>query len=355
MGWISALPVDLAAACKMLDEKHPPLPQHHTDTVIYILGKIGYHNVVMVCLPLGHIGTDSAAVVATSMISRFHCLRFCFMVGIGGGVPTGGDVRLGDIAVSQPNQGLGGVIRYDFGKNTTRGFERTGFLNGPPKILLSALSTYQARNLDSEGNLSSHLFKPKITSRLIPQFPTSDLLFHSGYEHAGGTTCDTCDPSQLQVSPDRERRGVMVHYGTIASGNQVIKNGVERDLLSKQLGGILCFEMAAAGIMNVLPCLVIRGICNYADSHKNKKWQSFASMVAAAYAKELLTIVPPIESVDQLDLEDAFNNIELPHRSRQSSSKCSQDKEPIQAGRGFIEYETLGNLSIPDYNPLRTL
>ncbi|KAL3444390.1 hypothetical protein BJX65DRAFT_310973 [Aspergillus insuetus] len=46
--------------------------------------------------------------------------------------------------------------------------------------------------------------------------------------------------------------------------------------------------MEAAGLMNTYPCLVIRGICDYADSHKNKAWQGYAAATAAAFAKELL-------------------------------------------------------------------
>lgn len=46
--------------------------------------------------------------------------------------------------------------------------------------------------------------------------------------------------------------------------------------------------MGAAGLMNSFPCLVIRGICNYSDSHKNDDWQDYAAATAAAYAKELL-------------------------------------------------------------------
>ena len=84
----------------------------------------------------------------------------------------------------------------------------------------------------------------------------------------------------------------MVYYGLIASGNQVIKDGRIRDLLAQELG-ILCFEMEAAGLMNNFPCLVIRGICDYSDSHKNRQWQGYAAATAAAYAKELLSVIPP--------------------------------------------------------------
>lgn len=90
----------------------------------------------------------------------------------------------------------------------------------------------------------------------------------------------------------RVRDEVVIHYGTIASGNQVMKDGITRDVLSAKLGGVLCFEMEAAGLMNYLPSLVVRGICDYADSHKNKKWQPFAAAAAAACAKEVLRCVP---------------------------------------------------------------
>jgi hypothetical protein len=50
--------------------------------------------------------------------------------------------------------------------------------------------------------------------------------------------------------------------------------------------------MEAAGLMNDFPCLVIRGICDYADSHKTKEWQGYAAAVAAAYTRELLLVVP---------------------------------------------------------------
>src|ERR1700761_17531 len=145
VGWICALPVELAAAQEMLDEEYGDLKQDEHDENIYSLGRIGEHNVVIVCLPAGLIGNNPAAVVATQMRATFKSLRFGLMVGIGGGVPSAEtDIRLGDVVVSQPYKGHGGVIQYDFGKATPSGFERTGFLNSPPKILLGAVSKLQA-------------------------------------------------------------------------------------------------------------------------------------------------------------------------------------------------------------------
>ena len=70
------------------------------------------------------------------------------------------------------------------------------------------------------------------------------------------------------------------------SSNQVIKDGVTRDRLSSELDGVLYFEIKAAGLINSFPYLVIRGICDYADSYKNKRWQPYAAAAAAACAQE---------------------------------------------------------------------
>jgi nucleoside phosphorylase len=81
-----------------------------------------------------------------------------------------------------------------------------------------------------------------------------------------------------------------------------MRHALTRDRLRKEKG-ILCFEMEAAGLMDNLPCLVIRGICDYADSHKNKKWQPYAAVTAAAYAKEILSVIPAAEVVVPAALE----------------------------------------------------
>ena len=225
-------------------------------------------------MPIGKIGNNSAATVATWTIARFRWLRFGLLVGIGGGVPTDKiDIRLGDAVVSQPNQGRDEVIQYDFGKSTPSGFQRTeGCLNAPPNILLGALSNYQANNLSPKKSLTSHTFNAKHTAGLIPDHPAPDLLFEANYDHVRGDLCEECSKDRLLKPTSHENRETMVHYGTIASGNQIIKDTRNRDQLSLKLGRVLYFKMEAAGIINSFPCLVIRGICDYADSHKQKKW-----------------------------------------------------------------------------------
>src|SRR5690349_1046741 len=107
VGWICALPVELAAAQEMLDEEHDDLERDADDydDNIYALGSIAGHNVVIVCLPAGRIGNNPAAVVATQMKAAFKGIRFGLMVGIGGGVPSAEvDIRLGDVVISQPDK-----------------------------------------------------------------------------------------------------------------------------------------------------------------------------------------------------------------------------------------------------------
>ncbi|KAF2818148.1 Pfs, NB-ARC and ankyrin domain protein [Ophiobolus disseminans] len=322
VGWMCALPVELAAAKAMLDEKHEDAIRKvgDNDENVYCMGSVAGHNVVIVCLPAGHIGNNPAAAVATQMQTAFKGIRFGLMVGIGGGVPSAeADIRLGDVVVSQPEWGFGGVVQHDFGRRTPNGLKRMGSLNCPPQILLSAVSTVQANAMVSQSTLSEHLS----TLERIPAFQRrragSDLLFKAAYNHKQGATCDQCSVESRQPRRERESGAeVTVHYGTIASGNQVIKDAAERDKVSADLGGVLCFEMEAAGLMNNFPCLVIRGICDYADTHKNYQWQAHAAGTAAAYAKELLSVILATEVMNTRRAEDAMNGASK--RCRESSS-----------------------------------
>jgi nucleoside phosphorylase len=299
VGWVCALPVELAAAQEMLDEEHHDLERdlNDNDENLYALGSIGGHNVAIVCLPAGRIGNNPAAAVSTQMRATFKAIRFGLMVGIGGGVPTAeADVRLGDVVVSQPHGSFGGVVQYDVGKATPSGFERTGSLNSPPHVLLSAVAKVRANELRGRSQLSTYTSKLERIAKFQRVKAGPDILFEVAYDHNKGQTCDQCSVDRQEARQSRaSEEEVVVHYGTIASGNQVMRSAAERDRVSAELSGVLCFEMEAAGLMNSFPCLIIRGICDYADSHKNKRWQPYAAATAAAWAKEVLLVIPPAE------------------------------------------------------------
>lgn len=287
----------MAAAKGMLDKVHPnPTEQDPNDHNTYLLGEVCGHNVVVACLPAGVYGTTSAATVATHMLRTFTSIRFGLMVGIGGGIPSRyHDVRLGDIVVAQPTASNGGVIQSDRGKSLQeQDFQRTGTLNPPPQVLLAALSRLQAEHLTEDSRIPEFLadLPEKMKERFRHPGALNDRLYVASYCHENNeTNCHLHDSSFIVARVDRDNLEPAIHYGTIASGNQVIKDATLRDQLGQKLGA-LCFEMEAAGLQD-FPSLVIRGICDYADSHKNKMWQFYAAAVAAAFAKELLSVIPP--------------------------------------------------------------
>ena len=180
-------------------------------------------------------------------------------------------------------------------------FQRTGSLDKPPPVLLHALQELRTFDLtdgvDIEGSLSFMLQnKPRMGQAYRYQGADRDQLFEATYDHESNETCDKCDPKLTVQRPVREDSTPRIHYGNIASGNEVIKHGTTRDKIAKE-EGVICFEMEAAGLMDNFRCLVIRGICDYADSHKNKIWQPYAAATAAAFARALLSFIDEQEVI----------------------------------------------------------
>jgi nucleoside phosphorylase len=307
VGWICALTSEYVVAQAFLDEKHEgPEYVSPNDNNDYALGKFGKHNVVIAVLPDGEYGISSAASVARDMLHSFPNVRIGLMVGIGGGAPSRNhDIRLGDIVVSTPRDGNGSVFQYDFGKTLQdQSFQQTGLLNQPPIVLRTGVNGLKAQ-YESDGHQLEEAInkilgkKPRLKKKYKRPDPSHDKLYQSDVVHTPneeGNCAAVCgdDPSKLI---QRSERGELednpaIHYGLIASANQLMKDATARDKLIAEKD-VLCFEMEAAGLMNHFPCLVIRGICDYSDSHKNKEWQGYAAMAAAAYAKDLLYRISP--------------------------------------------------------------
>ncbi|KAL6833536.1 ankyrin repeat-containing domain protein [Trichoderma sp. SZMC 28015] len=324
VGWICAIKVEYVAAQEFLDEEHEgPEPDEVSpqDNNNYALGSIGKHNIVIATLPLGEYGIASAATVARDMMHSFPNVRIGLMVGIGGGAPSEHhDIRLGDIVVSAPKDGSSGLLQYDFGKNIQDQsyLTTTGFLNQPPIAIRTALAGLQAQ-YDRKGHrieqaVNSVLEKNK---RLRRQYSrpdeSSDRLYQPGVVHPNTKeSCIlTCDEHKLITRPERDEDedNPAIHYGLIASANQLMKNALLRDRLAAERD-VLCFEMEASGLMNHFPCLVIRGICDYSDSHKSKEWQGYAAMAAAAYAKDLLHRISPSSVTAEKRIRDILSDMQ---------------------------------------------
>ncbi|KAJ5919800.1 Disease resistance protein [Penicillium verhagenii] len=297
VGWICPLEVEQIAAMEMLDEEHQTLPQPSGDTNVYNLGSINNHNVVIAGLP--RAGNCSAATVVTQMRMTFPNLKYGLLVGIGGGVPTKtecGMIRLGHVVVSEPNGIHSGAVQYDHGKAKGGHFERKGFLEAPPTALLNAARELAVRRqrVDDDpvwGNLERIQTSRRRLRRFKFPGAANDYLYPSNYTHGQqGVSCEDsgCDPRHRIERPTDEEEDlfIVVHRGTIASGELVIKDAKKRDDLAQE-HGVLCFEMEAAGALTDFPCMVIRGISDYCDSHKNDQWHGYAAAVAAAYARQL--------------------------------------------------------------------
>ncbi|KAL7943717.1 nucleoside phosphorylase domain-containing protein [Trichoderma barbatum] len=242
IGLVCALQEEYEAACTMLDEEldDPEFVERGDDNT-YCFGRIGRLRVVIGTLPSGRYGISSATCVAKDMMRTFHYLRFVLMVGIGGGAPTSEhDIRLGDVVVSVPNQSIGG------GCSMKRRHE------------------YPAQY----GGVDEHLKRFDNDPRF--RRPKLDQLFRSDSKHLGGKTCTGCDLNGLVARQPRTLpRAIDVFYGTIASSNSVIKDPKQRDSYAHDP----------------------EGICDYCDLHKNDDWHYYGAATAAAYARELLSVI----------------------------------------------------------------
>ncbi|KAF6521868.1 hypothetical protein HZS61_013396 [Fusarium oxysporum f. sp. conglutinans] len=353
--WIASLPIERAAATALLHKIHDEpdgFVQHEADNNSYSWGRIGEHNIVIASLQAGVYGTISAATTASDLICSLPHIRFGLLVGIGGGIAKPDedqDIRLGDIVVSQPDGMTGGVVQYDFGKAKADGcWEQKGSLNKPPPVLLHALASLQARHermpsripglLETMWNANNR-FMAKGKRNYTHPGAENDRLYKPEYSHVGGGTCSKCDSEWEVEREERESTDPEIHYGIIASGDSLIKDAATRDKLSDRQQ-FLCVEMEAAGLMDKFPCLVIRGICDYADSHKNDRWQRYAAATAAAFAVELLELVPAKQVQATRKVIEAVKSIEdkldtLSASVQNIDSNIALDRLPDAEGARF--------------------
>ncbi|CAG8408175.1 unnamed protein product [Penicillium salamii] len=352
---LCALSIELLAVRALFEEEHEDLPTVQEDTNHYALGRMGRHFVVTTCLPSAEYGTNAASAVMLNMRRSFPRVESCLLVGIGGGVPSPeNDIRLGDVVVSHPNGADPAVVQYDMGKILENGgFESTGRLQEPPRLLMTAISNLRSNPNPEANSLQSSLVKIG-EGRPAYQSPgrETDVLFAADSLHE--TThyhCHNCN-GEIVSRPARDSDQPKIFYGPIGSGNQVMKSAQRRDCLRAK-HKILCFEMEAAGVMNLVPCLVIRGICDYADSHKNKAWQQYAAATAAAYARLLLSVLrshvdinPSARIVQKpLSTPPEVYKVEINHPDIPRALQSEQDAEQVL--QKYLSFAKRG----PSWNP----
>jgi nucleoside phosphorylase len=308
---------------KVWDQKYLRAPG---DTNAYTTGVIGDHNTVLAYMPC--IGKGAAGKVAGSFCSSFTGIRLALLVGICGGVPSGGadtrkELLLGDVVISN------GIVQYDLGRRLPGKFKRKNTLNdnlGRPNMeILKYLEKLQ-------GWMGAKTLKDRMTKYLKALLeeadfeesrypgPDRDLLFEPAYHHKhhkseGCLPCTDCDQGEDSICDNAlhascsvlgcdetklihrtrlnkakeamESPKPAIHYGKIASGDTVMRSGEDRDEISRS-EGVIAFEMEGAGVWDSFPCVIIKGICDYADSHKSKEWQAYAAATAASCMKSFL-------------------------------------------------------------------
>ncbi|KAK5044804.1 hypothetical protein LTR84_010460 [Exophiala bonariae] len=261
----------------------------------YYHGKLADKDVVAVCLPEGHDGLTTTVTYAERLQQRYPCLRIRFLTGIAGGVPGGEiDVRLGDVVVATQ------TVNYRKGRlERNNNLCCTAHRRNAPKQLLDHLSDpildaqlngehlaeilrgMRAKSQDAHANQDeNHRW-----SRPSTEY---DLLFKHDYNHADAEAknCQDCERDNLFIRSSRARALPQVHKGLIASGDVVLKDGCTRNKLKDDFNGVIAVDMEASAL-NEHGYIVVRGICDYADTHKNDIWQNYAAAVAAACTRVL--------------------------------------------------------------------
>ena len=308
VAWICPIAdVDLLPACLMLDEEHLT-PEYDTryDDNTYIYGTINGHAVVVASCPQGETGNVNAGRLTGSLFKTFPNIRMTVLVGIGGGIPRSAasesslkNVHLGDVVVGWPGDGKPPCVYHDRGKSKVDGeFEMVGTMQNPDWRLISALSVLALDHKLRRTKFHDQLERLREHDEFAHPGIEHDQLFKADYRHTGPerSDCTECDSKQLVQRPLRtkeDQRKFVFHQGRIATGNAVIRDGELRDRIGARCSGALCVEMEAAGVDVNRRCLIIRGISDYADSHKTGVWRSYAAGKAAAFARELLCRLPP--------------------------------------------------------------
>lgn len=320
---VCALPLEYDAAVLLIDEfwdlNNNQYGRADGDKNTYRNGRIGRHNVVLMLLP--SMGTAAVAGSAASLRTSYPAIQIAFLVGICGGSPGTQDAFLGDVVISD------GVIQYLLGRQYPGGFVTKGMSEGnvhsPNKeiqSLIAYLKTEPGR-MDLRDDSLTHLkllqsAAVKRRYRSSYKYPgiAEDKLFAGNYWHrhrydsfcqfcvegeelcdeAAQASCSDLGCNELYLVPRAKiesrcagDEGPEIFIGRIGSGDTVMKSGEHRDKIAKK-HNIIAFEMEGAGIWNELPTVVIKGICDYSDSHKNKLWQPYAAATAAAVTKAVM-------------------------------------------------------------------
>lgn len=392
---VCALPLEYDAVSHLVDEYY----NHNYgraagDPNMYTNGRVGVFNVVIVLL--SGMGKVKAASATASLRSSYPKLELVLVTGICGGVPetgSGKELVLGDVVISNT------VVQYDLGRRYPNEFETKNTLNdslGRPALhiqnlvvtlktsrglqLLEQQAAFHLEKLQSQqsnGYETTHYEYPGVENDHL--YPNSYLHRHYFTESCRecngglGAICNGsrklscrelgCDVQQRvprkRLQNNERLRVPRVFVGRLGSGDTVLKSGQDRDRIAKE-HDLIAFEMEGAGAWDEIPCIIVKGICDYADSHKNKNWQQFAAATAASVAKALVekyprTDKPPVSRQLGGLGYDLYNNetASYSHASVDNTRPASNtSRRPISSGAcRLLAYDRNENfIPRPDIN-----
>lgn len=217
------------------------------------------YRVAVTMLP--EIGNVEAGIQTTRAIAILKP-KFVLMVGIAGGIKN--KVDLGDVILS--NQ----IIYYEPGKLTPIGPEPRPLFQQADPVLLSRAQSYTETNWH-------------------------DLIIQKSPLQEEGKPC---------VNFPR------VHFGTFAIGEKVVGDSEFLDSLKSIHSKFIGIEMESYGVARAAftapenpGFLAIRGVCDFADEHKDERWHAYACSSAAAFTIGFLRFGPilPLRSLDHSD------------------------------------------------------
>ncbi|OAA34908.1 Nucleoside phosphorylase domain protein [Beauveria brongniartii RCEF 3172] len=296
---ICALPFEAAACDALFDCRWPTFDRAKGDSNAYSIGSIGQHNVVLAYMP--SMGKASAAGVARGCRSTFPNIKLAVVVGVCGVSPftpeldsQREEILLGDVIISE------GIVQHDLGQQLPATFVRKDrpleSLERPSNEIRAILAKLKAQRKAFSLETAFNLSLLQVQLEHSAQYPgmAKDRLFSATYRHIGDKqSCDEARCSgelvpRSRLKNDGSNLQPAIHFGLVASGDTVMKSGEHRDAIVAR-EKVIAFEMEGAGVWGTFPCILIKGACDYADSHKSKQWQAYAAATAAACTKAFLT------------------------------------------------------------------
>lgn len=292
-------------------------------------------------LPLSQKGMVSSTISTSRVVSDLRPDAYIISAGICGGTGCDDDekqpVYLGDVVIStdivryfdrvQGNELVQSMVEESFVVHQQPG--RLMYLLKMRSVLFQLRRDADKNLREVRARISSGFFGVGTFQNLSTRPPAGkDRLYKEDqpHMHQDPVACTSCNkekgiscfqsrtlsceeigcndlPSRcLERASPKERGPLPIHFGICGSEDVVMRSGnYTRGLLKSR--GIMTIDMESRGIWHAASSdkarevVVIRGVSDYADSHKNDAWQEYAAMASACTIKAFVESFKGMEQV----------------------------------------------------------